>query len=182
MNPLFIIPAAFGGFIVGRFMRGWKRSHSPVPGVPFRAWERFVTVMVVAPKTHISPRGKLGTFQMDARRLKDVGVVKNAKKGMHGEEVGVWVGEWVAPLTKDAFLGSMPLQYAAFVRSMKAAAPKVSGFVGVDVDGATCSLSGLLGVAHAAGEAGVESWVENSEVRRRFAGTTDVFRRTNQIF
>lgn len=138
--------------------------------------------MVVAPKNHVSPRGKLGTFQMDARRLKDVGVVKAARKGMQGEEMGVWIGEWAAPLTRDAFLGSMPVQYAAFVRSMKAAAPKVSGFVGVDVDGATCSLSGLLGVAHAAGEAGVESWVVNPKVRRRFASTTEAFRRTNQIF
>jgi hypothetical protein len=42
-----------------------------------------------------------------------------------------------------------------------------------------CSLSGLLSVSHAAGESGLSSWVEGE---RRFPNTTEVFRRTNNIF
>lgn len=182
LHPLLIIPAALVGFLAGRVTGKHKASRAPLPGVPFAAWESFIAVMSVAPKSHVSKRYKLGTFQMDARKLKDVGVMKTAVKGVYGDEAGVWMGAWTPPLTESAFLGSIPLQYAAFVRSMRAAAPKVSGLVGAVADGVKCSLSGLLGVSHVAGEAGVESWVRDPEVRRRFKATTDTFKRTNAIF
>jgi hypothetical protein len=184
MHPLLLVPASFLSFLVGAaFMRRKEGDHkAPLSGVPFLSWERFVAVMVMAPKDHVSKKGKLGTFQMDARRLKDIGAMKTAVKGFKNGEPGVWMGEWSEPLTETAFLGSMPLQYAAFVRSMRAAAPKVSGYVGVEVDGLPCSLSGLLGVSHAAGEAGVKSWVSDPKTRTRFAGTTELFRRANKIF
>lgn len=185
MHPLLLLPAALIGFFAGAVATNKKSKgpQSPLPGVPLLAWERFIAVMAVAPKGHIDKRYKLGMFQMDARKLKDVGVMKTAQKGVYGDESGVWMGAWSHPLTEAAFLGSLPLQYAAFVRSMKAAAPKVSGYVGAVVDGEVeATLSGLLGVAHAAGEAGVESWVADESVRRRFGKTTETFRRTNQIF
>lgn len=185
MHPLLLLPAALIGFLAGAVASNKKSKgpQSPLPGVPLLAWERFIAVMAVAPRDHIDKRYKLGTFQMDARKLKDVGVMKTAQKGVYGDEAGVWMGAWTHPLTEASFLGSLPLQYAAFVRSMRAAAPKVSGFVGSVVDdGEEASLSGLLGVAHAAGEAGVESWVADEKIRRRFGKTTDTFRRTNRIF
>ena len=104
------------------------------------------------------------------------------RKATVGGEAGVWIGEWKRPLTTEKFLGSMPAQYVAFKRSMSRMAPRVSGFVGADVDGEKCSLSGLLGVGHLAGEAGVESWVKNPDVRSRFKSTTANFARTNGIF
>lgn len=196
MHPLFLIPTAFLSFLTGAaFGFGKKKDGklgksltspgSPFPGIPVAAWERFVAVMVVAPKTHISPKGKLGTFQMDARRLKDVGLMtKASKKPVPGQTSGVWMGQWREPLTTEDFLGSMPLQYAAFVRSCKraAAAPEVSESVGVEVDGRKCSLSGLLGVAHAAGQGAVAGWVVDPKVRHRFTVTTEAFTRTNGIF
>jgi hypothetical protein len=54
--------------------------------------------------------------------------------------------------------------------------------VGKVVDGQPCSLSGLLGVGHLAGEAGVAGWVADPAVRERFRATTQTFHRTNGIF
>ena len=190
ISPLTLIPvgifAFLGGAAFGRSRRGLSmtvpKKGSPIDGVPLARWERFVTIMAVAPRQRMTPRYRLGTFGIDARRLSDVGFMVTPRKATVGSETGVWIGEWKPPLTTDKFLGSMPAQYVAFKRSMTRMIPKVSGFVGAEVDGAKCSLSGLLGVGHLAGEAGVKSWVENPDVRRRFKSTTKNFARTNGIF
>lgn len=181
MKGMMIIPAALGGFLIGRMFSETKPKihRSPLPGVDIGPWEEFVLVMASSPKNHISPRYRLGAFQMDARRLSDVGFMREPRKGIYDGTNGVWLGEFSAPLTERRFLESMPLQYAAFVRSMQTAAPKVSGCVGKVVDGVRCSLSGLLSVSHAAGENGLSSWVDGE---RRFPNTTETFRRANSIF
>jgi len=138
--------------------------------------------MAIAPKRQVTPRGRLGMFGLDARRLADVGFMTRPRKATIGGETGVWTGEWQQPLTTEKFLASTPAQYEAFKRSMRAMAPKVGAFVGTDVDGMPATLSGLLGVGHLAGEAGVESWVKNPDVRHRFAATTQNFHATNNIF
>jgi hypothetical protein len=181
VNPLFLLPAALLGFLGGKAFSKRKPKSTPLPGVPLALWEKYVAVMVLAPKDRVSPQGKLGTFQMGPRRMVDLGLMTSSQKIDRGG-VGMWVGSWKPPLTEDKFLGSMPLQYAAFTRSCKAMAPKVSGLVGVEVDGRKCTLSGLLGVAHMAGEAGCLGWVKDPQVRRKFASTTEVFARTNGIF
>jgi len=194
VHPIFLIPAVLLGILTGKALarntvRGdvgddttLEPTSVDLKGVTFGAWEKFVGLMATAPKGTVTPRGKLGAFSMDARRLKDVGFMVSAGKGRRGDEAGVWLGKWTPPLTEAAFLGSMPLQYAAFVRSMRSAAPKVSRLVGSRVDEGTCSLSGLLGVSHVAGDTGVESWVKSPEIRRRFSSTTQAFQRTNGIF
>lgn len=189
MTPVMLLPAVLLGFLGGAALvspsrRGLSMAKrpSPLPGVPLVRWEHFVAVMACRPKGWRGPKGRLGTFDMDARRLKDVGLMTKTKKGVVDGAVGVWIGEWTPPLTEKKFLGSMPLQYASFIRSMRDMAPKVSGFVGVEVDEVECSLSGLLGVGHMAGEAGVESWVSDAAVRKRFPGTTESFMKTNMIF
>jgi hypothetical protein len=162
-------------------MIGPKKG-SPLDGVPLHSWERFVTVMAVAPKSQVTPRYRLGTFGLDARRLADVGFMVSPRKSVLGGETGVWIGDWKAPLTTEKFLGSIPAQYTAFKRSMKQLIPNVSGFVGTEVDGVKCSLSGLLGVGHLAGEEGVKTWVANPSIRQRFKATTTNFTKTNGIF
>jgi hypothetical protein len=185
MLPL-VIGSAVIGFVVGRAQARAERKRaaasSPIAGVAPAAWERFVDRMAVADKGHVGRRGRLGAFQVDARRLADVGAMTRAWKGARGGEAGAWVGEWKSGLTETLFLGSMPLQYAVFVRSMRAAAPKVSPLVGIAVDGKVASLSGLLGVSHAAGDRGVEGFVKDPVVRARFPSTAEVFSRTNGIF
>jgi hypothetical protein len=124
----------------------------------------------------------MGAFGMDARRLADVGLCSEPRKATVGGELGVWTAAWQRPLTKPGYLKSLPLQYEAFKRSMVLMAPRVAGFVGTNVDGKKCTLSGLLGVGHLAGQSGVESWVKDASVRKKFKQTTETFNLTNGIF
>jgi hypothetical protein len=155
---------------------------SPLPGIPRLSWERFVTVMAVSPPQNVTPRQRMGMFGMDARRLVDVGFMVSAGKASVGGEQGVWCGKWHPPLTTEKFLASTPAQYEAFTRSAHRLAPRVQGLVGAIVDGQPCTLSGLLGAGHLAGEAGIASWVANPDTRKRFRATTQMFHRTNGIF
>jgi len=191
MNPFLLVPvgvfAFLGGAAFGRSRRGLSMTpppkDGPLRGVPLASWERFITIMAIAPKSRMTPRCRLGTFGLDARRLADVGFMATPpRKATVGGETGVWIGEWKRPLTTEKFLGSMPAQYEAFKRSMVKMAPKVGSFIGTEVDGIRCSMSGLLGVGHLAGEAGVESWVKDKKVRDRFKATTENFARTNGVF
>ena len=190
VNPLTLIPvgvfAFLGGAALGRSRRGLSmtpRTTGPLPGVPLHAWERFVLVMATAPRRHVTPRYRLGTFGMDARRLCDVGFMTAPRKvAVGGAAGGAWVGQWREPLTTDKFLESTPAQYEAFRRSVTRMAPRVGEYVGTVVDGKACTLSGLLGVGHLAGEEGVRGWVRDPAVRGRFRATTESFNRTNGIF
>jgi hypothetical protein len=155
---------------------------SPLPGVPSASWEKFVTIMVVAPRQTRTPRGRLGMFGMDARRLADLGLMTGAHKSQIGSEVGVWTGSWRAPLDESTFLASAPIQYEAFKRSMQWLAPRVAGHLGSVVDGRRATLSGLLAAGHLAGQNGISSWVADPAVRRKFKDTTANFERANGLF
>jgi len=190
MNPLALIPVGVGSFLGGIALCQSRKGlsmlrpdrMSPLPGVPLVRWERFITLMAVTPRDYRTPRGRFGCFGMDARRLADIGFMAEPRKSTIGSETGVWTAKWKAPLSEKKFLESLPAQYTAFKRSMEKMAPKVAGLVGAEVDGIRCSLSGLLGVGHLAGEMGVQSWVRNQDTRRRFKATTENFRRTNGVF
>lgn len=190
MLPLVVIPAGIIGLLTGAALATGRRGltmlpeakRSPLPGILLVSWSRFTTTMARHPKGYRSPRGRMGAFGLDGRRLVDVGFMTKAKKATVGGETGVWVGEWKAPLTEEIYLKSLPAQYASFRRSMVAMLPKVQGFVGTKVDGKTATLSGLLGVGHLAGESGVESWVKDERMRRKFGKTTEAFNLTNGIF
>ena len=181
MHPLAYPLVALFGFFLGK-KAGSKKATSKSRGllddVTIGAWERFVAEMAKHTRGEVGRKGKMGTFQIDARRLADVGAMTKAWKKPDGS----WTGSWSPGLTESAFLGSMPLQYAVFVRSMRAAAPKVSPLVGSKIDGNVASLSGLLGVSHVAGERGVASFVSDADVRAKFPATSEVFSRTNGIF
>jgi len=172
LSPIALIPVTIfsflGGIVLGKSRKGMSMlppdRASPLPGVSRGAWSRFVTLMVVAPKTACS-RGRMGYFGLDARRLADVGFMSGARKTTVGGQSGVWAGEWVAPLSTEKFLASAPAQYEAFSRSMRRMVPAVAPMVGVVVDGRRASLSGLLGVSHLAGTRGVVSWASDPAVR-----------------
>lgn len=190
INPIALIPVSIFSFLGGAVLLRSRKNLSmlppekqgPLPGVPIAAWTRFISIMAIVPKKTVTPRGRMGAFGLDARRLADVGFMEKPRKATVGGETGVWVGEWKAPLSTEKFLNSTPAQYEAFKRSMKIMAPKVGSFVGADIGGVKATLSGLLGVGHLAGEAGVESWVKNEDVRRKFKATTANFIKTNNIF
>jgi hypothetical protein len=187
-----VIPAYVSlGFLAGASIFGPGRKGltmlpparmSPLRGVILLRWTRFVTTMARSPANYSSPRGRHGMFGMDMRRLSDVGFVKKPRKAEINGECGVWTGEWTPPLSTKVYLASKPVQYESFKRSMIRLAPKAQKYVGTKVDGAVCSLSGLLGVGHHAGESGIESWVKNPETRKKFSATTQTFNLVNGIF
>lgn len=182
----FSVLSFLGGLSLGNSRRGMSmlppEKRSPLPGVPLRSWERFVSIMVVAPRGVVSPRGRMGYFGLDARRLADVGFMSRPRKASVGGELGVWTGTWVEPLSEAGFLGSAAAQYEAFARSMRGLLPRVAPLVGKTVDGRRASLSGLLAAGHLAGTSGVASWAADPEVRQKFRATTENFRRANDLF
>lgn len=155
---------------------------SPLPGVPGRSWERFVSIMVVAPRANKTPRGRLGYFGLDARALADVGFMAGARKTAVGGVPGVWSGTWRPPLTEEGFLGSAAAQYEALCRSMRRLRPGVAPLVGTPVGTRRATLSGLLAAGHLAGLAGVRSWAADPAVREKFRATTANFERANGVF
>lgn len=159
-----------------------KPQMSPIRGIVLVRWTRFVTTMARNPASYASPRGRYGMFGMDMRRLSDVGFAQKPRKGSMNGEVGVWVGEWASPLTEKIYTASKPIQYESFKRSMVRLAPKARQYVGAVVDGKVCSLSGLLGVGHHAGESGIASWVKNPDIRKKFSTTSATFNNTNGMF
>ena len=187
MHPIVILPIGLIGFLTGLSLGTGRKGlsmlpKSPLPGIAQGAWLRYTIIMARRPRNWQSPRGQLGTFDMDARRLADVKLMEAPRKATIGRETGVWTGEWKAPLSEAIYLKSLPLQYVSFTRSMTAMVPKVNKFVGAKVDGKVCTLSGLLGVGHLAGESGVESWVKDAKVREKFKKTTDTFNLVNGVF
>ena len=190
MCPLALIPISIfsflGGAVVGRSRKGLSmlppERSTPLPGVPALAWEKFVTLMVVSPRNAVTPRGRMGLFGLDARRLSDVGFMTNPRKVVLGAETGVWSGEWKAPLDQQKFLDSAGAQYEAFSRSMRRLATRVSPAVGTVIDGSRASLSGLLAAGHLAGEQGISGWVTDPEVRQKFRATTANYVKANGIF
>ena len=157
------------------------RPESPVRGILIVRWTRFHRLMARHPRDYDSA-GHLGAWGMTARGLHDAGLVDAPKKTAVGREVGIWSGEWKKPLSKEKFLGSLPLQSRAFELATEKLVPAAAPHVGAVVDGKTCSLSGLLGVGHAAGAAGLVDWVRNPASRQKFKRTTETFNLTNGIF
>lgn len=190
MHPLYTIPIGVGSFLLGvistNSRKGLsmlpKRPQSPLKGVTFVLWTRYVDRMARHPRNFNSPRGRMGAFGMDARRLCDIGFAESPRKTTIGRETGVWTADFRMPISKEIYLASLPLQYASFKKSMRKMQPKAVQFVGCEVDGQPCTLSGLLGVGHLAGEAGIESWVKDPKIRQRFKATTDTFKLVNGIF
>ena len=117
MAPILLIPTAVFGFLggisLGKSRRGLSmlppERPSPLPGVSALAWQRFVTIMVVAPRGHVTPRRRMGLFGMDGRRLADVGFMANPRKVTVGAEAGVWSGEdWVPVGEKLTMVAPVP--------------------------------------------------------------------------
>jgi hypothetical protein len=187
MTPILLIPACLSSLITGISLGTSRRGlsmlpESPVRGVPMRAWRRYVAVMVVARPATRTPRGRLGAWGMDARHLRDAGLMTETHKATVGAETGVWCGSWVDGLDEAKFLGNPELQRAAFEATSRKLVPEARKHVGKVIGGVPCSLSGLLAVGHHAGSAGIAGWADDARVRAKFGNTTKSFERSNGIF
>ena len=157
---------------------------SPWKDVPSAAWTKFVKAMGDRKTKDVDPRYRLGIFGIGARRLVDLGIMKNPKKTTWKDQKGVWLAEWLPPHSEEKFLSSPEAQYRSFMASMidyrrsinqqfaDKPAPK-------PVSGKRVSLSGLLAVAHHAGMGGLGKWLSGE---RRVPATTKAFESAAEIF
>jgi len=183
---LAVVPVGIVALLVGLSLGTGRRGltmlpESPVRGILIVRWTRFRRLMARHPRDYDSA-GRLGAWGMNARSLHDAGLMEAPKKITVGRDVGVWSGDWKKPLSKEKFLGSLPLQARGFELATQKLVPAASSLVGSIVDGKTCSLSGLLGVGHVAGAAGLADWVKNEASRKKFEKTTATFNLTNGVF
>ena len=85
MLPAIVFPVSLVSFLSGVGLATGRRGltmlpRSPLPGVLLVRWVRFTTSMARHPGDYSSPRGQLGTFGMDMRRLADVGFAERPRK------------------------------------------------------------------------------------------------------
>ena len=150
---------------------------SPLPGVDDLPWVTFVRLMVAAPFTEVSQSNNLGMFQMTPRRLADLGVVERLSRAKHPvTRRTIWVANFVAPLTSDAFLRSPQVQYWCFARSMCDYTDRMEK---KEIERpSSMSKAGALAILHRAGPNGLKTWTRND----RYPETEAAFERVEGVF
>jgi hypothetical protein len=184
-------------------------SKLPVPasfakrGVDKDSWSRFVNKMKHGKSATVTRNFNLGIFLQGAKRLADLGVMRNVRKGLfRGRQV--YLGDFVPPYTLGKFLSDPQLQYQIFVRDMEAAARSIESKhrdmigkqlapIDLDIHVSTpahdldakshtkISLSGLLGVFHQAGLGGLGKWLAVKD-KRAAERTNKAFLDVNGLF
>lgn len=146
-------------------------------------WLDFLRTMCNSQPHTVTPAPYLGMFEMSVRRLCDLGYMQNPKRFPHKGKL-TWSASWVSPYSLSFFLDSPKTQYQAFARSMSeyAQSKTLEPLVGYRVEKRDVTLSGILAVAHRAGETACLSWFMNSKDRMKFVHTTQAFVRANGIF
>ena len=164
---------------------------SPWPDISAAQWARFLIAMKAGPPDTVAPKGNLGMFWYDPRRLEDMRVLQSVRSNN-----GRRVGAFRPPMTQEAWLRP-DVQIAIFARDLQRIrrlleAKPPSGSAATDAIGQAhagriATLSGLLAVAHTAGPAKVLSWLASEDDDRsgdkaRFSSTTYAYLRATGIF
>ncbi len=144
---------------------------SPIRSADSPSWSRFVRALSTKDLDHVSTDGSLGCFEMRPRRLGDIGIMTNLRRGQDTNRA-VWEGNFVLPLTKDRFLDSPVVQYNALVLSVTDHDLTLKDLP----EGVT--RSGALAILHQAGPWGLSSWRKGN----RREDTILLFNHTNGIF
>jgi hypothetical protein len=148
---------------------------SELPGVTDEAWADFVRGMATRGATDISEGNALGMFELTPRRLADLGYVEGLQRTcVRGRTM--WVAKFKGKMTSAKFLRNPRAQYAAFVKSMKDYADKISAGVIRKPEGMT--LAGALAILHRGGPNGLQNW----ERGERFATTEMLYNRVAEAF
>lgn len=162
---------------------GAQNVRSPVPEATDATWTRYMETIAGSNATNtVSPAGALGLFGLTLPRLADLGLVSN----VHKDAAGKWAGDWVAPLSREAFLGDLKMQYETFVKATladrKAIIARHPDAIGRALAHKVATLSGLLGAAHQAGMHGLDAWLASNADRVKFPRTTNAFLRSNGLY
>jgi len=154
---------------------------SELEGVSDEAWTQWVQAMQCTEPTTVSESGALGMFGIKPRRLADLGLMKDveATNAPKTRRMG-WRGQWVPPMTQDAFLGNLSIQYRVLVASTKLYAAGIEdGSIACPEGCEDMTLSGALALLHRCGPKALERW---ADVSSRKPSTVDLFERTNDRF
>jgi hypothetical protein len=154
---------------VNRFARPLYKS--ALSGVTDAQWDAFVCACSTRVIQGLSPAQGIGSFDLHPRRLGELGVMVNLRRGRC-----TWTGDLV-PAYADLRINAIR-QYEVFVHSMK----EYDGRLG---DGSDLRLrpppgasrSGALVILHCGGVGALEAWPE-----RAFATTKALFERSNNLF
>lgn len=155
---------------------------SKIKGVSNEAWSDFVQAMTVGNVNTVSEGNEFGLYAMKPRRLADLKLIKDLRCMQSPTGRVIWVGEWIAPMTRDKFLGSEDAQYLAFSSSMQRYVEGLkSGDVPQPDDGwpEGMTVSGALGILHRCGPSGLRTW---NDAANRFPATVELFEKVNGIF
>lgn len=158
---------------------------SVIPGVDDAKWTAYVKKQKQGRLNGITKSNSLGLFLMGYRMLQDLGYTRNSKKvtkTIDGVSRTVWEGEFIPPLTLDAFLSNAMLQYEAFAKMSASQSATIKQRYGSVISGSkgAITLSGLLNVAKVAGMGGLDAWLK--EPAKRKADTTAEFNAFNGMF
>lgn len=142
---------------------------SPFKNVSSKQWSRFVLRMARAEEGTITRGARYGMFLFGVRRLADLGLVDNVKRGTYQGQT-VWTGTWVPPYSESKFLESSKLQYRVFVASMKQYAAKYAAARKQNpalfrIKTKPLTLSGFLAFAHVAGFMGAIKSLKQRKIR-----------------
>lgn len=154
---------------------------SPLPGVSWSLWSRFVKAMRTAAWNAVGPGGALGGFALRAPALYAVGLLDETKRQGTG-----WAKRWKAGRSESGFLASKSLQYRAFmalcVANAAYVAKKHGKLLGRETQYGPVTLSGVLAVLAVAGRKGAAGWFKRPEERERYPLTTAAFQCGNGVF
>lgn len=148
---------------------------SPLVGVSSNAWTEFVRRMVVQGVSDVSGSNAVGMFAMMPRRLVDLGLADDLRRGKNAIGRTIYTANFILPMTSRKFLKSPRDQYAAFSASMKDYRTKIAnGDIKKDP---VMSLSGALGILHRAGPHAL-----TPGKRLRFPDTEALYQRVSGLF
>lgn len=150
---------------------------SPLPGVPYANWHRFMLALEVQGVRDVSDSGGLGAYDFRPRRLVELGYAKNLKVTRTKANRQVHSCEFVLPWTRLKFLTDPMAQIEALEKSILEYHRRVLSGELKRPDG--CSVAGACAILHRGGTGTLEAFARGEEL---FEGTKALFDRAKGAF
>lgn len=151
---------------------------SEIEDVSDEDWTKWVQAMKVGEPTTITDSGALGLFGIKPRRLEDLGLMKNVEPFNERRRMK-WDGDWVPPMTREAFLGNPSIQYRLLAISTRLYCQALADGEIRWPNSDDVTLSGALALLNKCGPRVLEDWADAS---RRKPSTEELFKATNGLF
>ena len=150
---------------------------SPIDGIDDNAWSRFATACARESPTFSGPK-HVGRYRHNRDRLAAIGIDPASIIGSPDAQDDAFASDVFENLRELVESGTLE-QYVGTPLSVPTMTDKGAVGPSANVD---LTVSGILGVAMAAGLEGCVNWLENENDRRKYPNTTAAFLRTNGAF